>query len=545
MYVSNKMSADSEDMLRRRRPDDNVDWGDVDNEYYTHHFEKLDDDIADQYNEVICTDYYIYNLPSSMIDGLPILQERIVMPIKVTPLFSELKKGTYENSKSKYDTTNTWKNIQFYVRNLPSFKKYAKKDQIDWVVTQRRRLAMEIFAFYKDDNPSLSTLEYRLNGILRMMRICYGNKTRPVYKLFSEVVFQIHDFVVEYDGENALNKHEEKKHINWQDVLTVQKNLEEEFNAMPDKHTVKAYDLNSDLLLLSMYCLIPPLRNEIKMLDFKNSLENKVDDYVYISPNKDHIILVFNKIKKLHRATMFDLSRGKCKNEHLERIIKQSYELYPRDYLFTLKQRYPDVSSQASIHAMNSRLFTIFFKAGIKNQITVNSLRSSYATYALHNVDLTTNNKKIIVDQMRSSVNVIEASYRKVINKPPVLTPVEKPENKQIAGNQGDTSMKEPTQDAAVNTSASLLEQEPTVKPLNQYEKKLQRERDYYYRNKERLTEYQREYNKKKSAFDKSRDRLLQLLNASEDYCKKMKDATKEKYKFVYDETKKRWQCAT
>lgn len=542
------MTADTEAMLRRRRPDNNLDWGDIENEYYTAHFQKLDDDIAERYYDAIQTDYYIYNLPLSMVDGLPILQENKTVPIKTIPLYSELKKGTYENTKSKYDKTNTWKNIKFFVRNLPSFKKYGKQDEIDWVVTDRRLLVTEIFEYYKDQNPSLSTLEYRLNSILRMMRICYGNKTTHVYKLYSEVVFQIHDFVVEYDGENALNEHEEKKYINWQDVLTIQKQLEEQFEAFENKHTMKAYDLHSDLLLLSMYCLMPPLRNEIKTLEFKDDLTNKKDDYVYISPNKEHIILVFNKIKKLHKGIMFDLSRGKHKNEHLEGIIRQSHTLYPRQHLFTLKQKYPDVSCQASIHAMNARLFNIFYKAGIKNQITVNSLRSSYATYALQNVELTTNKKKDIVDQMRSSLNVLEGSYKKIINKPPALAKTEPAQKSTQTSHlpaiaEEDAIMREPTQDAAVNTSTSLLDTEPIAKSLNQYEKKLQREREYYYKNREKLNEYQREYNKKKSAFQKSRDRILQLLNASEDYYKKMKDSTKEKYKFAYDEAQKKWTC--
>jgi hypothetical protein len=141
----------------------------------------IEDDIAEQYKQVIQDPYYRYKLPSSLLDGgLPIMQEKEVIQIKTVPLYSQLKKNCYG------------RNVEFFVRNLPSFQKYADQDELDWVVTEHRRLVTEIFDYYRDKEPSLSTLEYRLKGIQYIIRLAYGRKTIPLYSLFSEIVYQIH-----------------------------------------------------------------------------------------------------------------------------------------------------------------------------------------------------------------------------------------------------------------------------------------------------------------------------------------------------------------
>jgi hypothetical protein len=191
------------------------------------------------------------------------------------------------------------------------------------------------------------------------MRIAYGSKLSPLYRLFSHMVFQINDAKMFNEGDNCLNEHEEKKYINWEDVQYVQKDLEEKFNALSDKKTIKAYNLNNDLLLISLYSLIPPLRNEVKMLEFTTQHKHNKKDYIYYNSNS--LVLKFNKIKKRHGKVHFDLVSGRLKNPHLARIIRQSIELYPRKYVFTPKNTYPDFSTKATMRALDERLINIFF----------------------------------------------------------------------------------------------------------------------------------------------------------------------------------------
>ena len=73
-----------------------------------------------------------------------------------------------------------------------------------------------------------------------------------------------------------------KKFIVWDEVIAKQKSLENQFYSIQNKHTKTAYDINNDLLLLSLYSLIPPLRNEIKHLDFTHTKKDN-GDYIWFS----------------------------------------------------------------------------------------------------------------------------------------------------------------------------------------------------------------------------------------------------------------------
>ena len=88
-------------------------------------------------------------------------------------------------------------------------------------------------------------------------------------------------------------------------VLNKQKELQKQFEQITNKNSVIGYDLNQDLLLISLYSLIPPLRQEIMTLKFSKKLERN-DNWIVIKP--DDIIMDLNEIKKKHNAI------GMCDN---------------------------------------------------------------------------------------------------------------------------------------------------------------------------------------------------------------------------------------
>jgi hypothetical protein len=550
--------------------DEDIDYGEINNRFYRDNFIQRRDALSERFKKAVDDKYYIENLPASFIDGLPNLEEKIKLPLKTIPLYSKLINGDYEK-KTKYDKTTVKVNIQFFVKNLPSFKKYAKRDTLDWVILQHRLLVIEILEFYKGKKRRLSTLENRLNAILRVMKIAYHNKLSPVYRLFSIMVFQLHDMIMDDEGRNELTQLEEKKYINWKDVLKIQASMEAEFNNIVEKKTKEAYDLNNDLLLISLYSLIPPLRNEIKLLEFTHNMTDKDKDYIYINKKMDNIVIEFNKEKKRHGKIYFDLAKGKYKNAHLMKIIKESYVLYPRKYLFTIKNDYPDVSSKATVRALDERLLNIFYKYGIENQITVNSLRSSYVTYRLVDKTLKFNDKIKITIQMRTSLLCLERSYNKIINRSPMFKDddyddddtddedfdyddfYEDEDDDEDMDDISDSELDDLKQDIIDNdkpakgpvrnaTQSVTAPVQVAVVGLTAYQKKLQRDKEYYARNKEERKKKLKEYKDKKTTFEKTRERILQLLNASSDYAEKMRDTTKEKYKFEYDDAKKKWK---
>lgn len=83
-----------------------------------------------------------------------------------------------------------------------------------------------------------------------------------------------------------------------------------------------------------------------------------------------------NEIKKKHLPILFNLTNDA---PELARILRESYELYPREFLFTHFKKYPDVSTQVSPATLTMRLSKIFEYTG-KN-VGINALRSSYVSY--------------------------------------------------------------------------------------------------------------------------------------------------------------------
>lgn len=552
-----------------RRDEEEIDFGDINNSFYTRHFAPIEDDeLTKRFAQVMDSEYYIEKLPASFIDGLPNLEEKEPLPLKRIPLFSKLIRGDYQLKWSKYDKTNVRANIEFFTNNLPSFRRYrpnASRDRLDWVVKKHRLLVLEIFEYYKDrKKKSISTIENRLNAILRIMRIAYGTKNTVLYKLFSELVFQLHDMVLISEGSNLLNAEEAKKYINWYDVLKIQKKMESTFSVMrttEDVKSTKLYDYNNDLLLLSLYTLIPPLRNEVKFLEFTHNPAYARGDCIFISRDMKTIILKFHLVKKLHPKIQFDItaSGGKFENQHLANIIRESYKLYPRRYVFTVKNEYPTMSQKASLNSLNTRLINIFFRNGIYNRITVNSLRSSYVSYRFSK-RISYNKKKLIAFQMRTSVLCLDRSYNKIVDLSPILKENDQKKKDTMylevieeGSSESPESESSESQDDP-NSSDNPMDMEDannerrTKRPetgISEYERKLQKDKEYYNKNKEKIRQRQNEYKNTLTGFEKTRARMLLRLNTSADYAERMKDTTRDKYKFVYDEAKGKWKFLT
>ncbi len=70
-----------------------------------------------------------------------------------------------------------------------------------------------------------------------------------------------------------------------------------------------------------------------------------------------------NEEKKKHPSILFNLTKDA---PDLATILRESYELYPRDYVFTHYKRYPDVSHQSSVGSIDDRLSSIFHYTGRK-----------------------------------------------------------------------------------------------------------------------------------------------------------------------------------
>ena len=121
--------------------------------------------------------------------------------------------------------------------------------------------------------------------------------------------------------DNVLSEEEMKKFVPFWVVLNKQQELQKAFEIVKNKNSRIAYDLNQDLLLVSLYSLIPPLRLEPMTLKFTTETKRS-EDWIVIKP--DIVQMDLNQIKKRHDAIIFNLTDDA---PEVAKILRQSYEL--------------------------------------------------------------------------------------------------------------------------------------------------------------------------------------------------------------------------
>ena len=485
------------------------DFGEYDNKFWQKYFYTPQDHITGMYATV--TDNLNDFLPANFrligrqkeafgVANLE-LKAEYVKPIKKTPLYSKLEAGDYQTAGSNSDK-NIAGSIKFFRNNLPGFQQYKDNDDISWVVNQHRLLVVEILEYYATkEKKSLATIKSRFNAITRIFRIAYDTKNYELYEKYSALVIFLNQQFEADEFDNVLSEEEMKKFVTFDVVLDKQKELQAQFELLRNKNSRIAYDLNQDLLLVSLYSLIPPLRLEPMTLKFTNQVQRS-QDWIVIKP--DMVQMDLNEIKKKHDAILFNLTDDA---PELARILRESYELYPRDYVFTHYKKFPDVSKQASTATLSDRLNTIFQYTGKK--VGVNALRSSYVSYRnseeiRKGKQLTVNQKEKIAHKMRSSRKYLDEAYLKIF---PTEQQQQQPEQ----------------------------EREIVVRPVNEdtpIERQNKRTKKYYEENKAKVLAQQKEYQSQKSLEEKARAKMLYYLNSDPEYHTKIRPSTQAKYNF-------------
>ncbi len=349
--------------------------------------------------------YYSNDIFKDEIDISILFNDYPREPIKNHITLDKLFHGHYHSEKSKSDI-NYAKSIKFFINNLYSFKK-IKHYNLDFIFNNFHFLILEYLEYYLKKNLRLATFKSRLAAILRVLYLMFDNKEFQLYKNITLVQDNISAFINLKEGNNKRDELEETKHIDFSLILKRRDDIETAFINLPDKFNKTAYDLHQDLILLSLYSLIPPERCELFHLTFRNSLSiDQNDDYIFIDNNK--CILILNKIKKNHSSISINIFNECVK---LNDLLILSYTLYKRDHLFTAKNKFPFFISVKPPNIANR--FKVIFKDYNKN-IGVNAIRSSYISYKLKNPSITYNDKVNIANNMRTSIKQIELSYNKL-----------------------------------------------------------------------------------------------------------------------------------
>lgn len=462
-------------------------------------------------------------LPPVFKGIVPLYIEKAPPVIKETVLLSKLANGDYQTKTSKSD-----KNIADGIKTLlklPNLEKYKQDDLTDFI-KNHREVFYEILRKCQENNLSLPTFKGYIVKLMRVLVIAFKGKTQPVYVKYASILKDLMNSVEKLDDKNTLNENEQGRYVDWLIILQKQKNLLDTFNNIPDKKSKKAYDANLDLVLLSLYTLTPPLRREVLNLYFKQEGDNLEHDFINIRRNE--VVLNLNLDKKRHDKLDIECSK------ELADILRQSYELYPRRYVFTQANLYPKMDKKLGEDAVAERLRKLFIKTE-KKSVGPSILRSSYTTYRYDSANgrLVFEEVKEMARLMRTSPQYLQTSYRKIINQPVIAYSVDDNNNLQYTSTNLEVNPN--NADKGVWSSGRFIapikrippkKQDPYVKH-NEAIKTKYKENEVY-RNKT-LTQ-QAEYRAKIGATELQKRKIVSMLKNSPAYRDKVKSSTLAKY---------------
>lgn len=294
-------------------------------------------------------------------------------------------------------------------------------DEIQHILLNNRLTFLKIFQFRIENNKAVATILNDLKVFLKIIKTVLGDE-HELSRKYQRLTYDFDYIIVrQIEGDNTLNQKEKANWISFPTILQLRDSLEHEWRTLlqnkPMLKNTKAADKliwtkHYAMLLLSCYTLTPPVRRELFGIRFQ-PFEN--NDFVYIPQDINKPVeYVLYTIKKLHEPIQYPVGYDKQSGNKLSQLIRESYQLYPRIFLFPTVT---DINKQAQPNTI-----ALYFQKHVcdKVYLSINIIRSSFITWRNQNPYYTYNQRKDDANKMRDDILVHLQYYNKVLD--PELT---------------------------------------------------------------------------------------------------------------------------
>ena len=221
--------------------------------------------------------------------------------------------------------------------------------------------------------------------------------------------------VQEIEEKNTLDGNEVHRWMPWNTILEIFENLNRLCEAITC-FNVSAHRLFQQRLLLALYIYHPPIRLNYSSvyLDGKNHPgENRIvseedSDYTFF--------LEKDKVSSKIGSTSFKLDQRVI--DLLLEIKTTFFKEKKRAYLLTMSNDpTKPLDTENSLHKPNTYrlLSSVPNLDGTDSKLTIDTLRSSFITHFLQDVNISLAQKKEMAKKMRTSTDMMERSYKKVL----------------------------------------------------------------------------------------------------------------------------------
>lgn len=267
----------------------------------------------------------------------------------------------------------------------------------------------EVIGVIKAKNPNIHTKHAMLTTVRALFK--YGGNLKDdkpeCYETWGKALSKIMDKVREEMEEAKMTPKQDQNWVTWKEVLEVERRLAEN----PD--TYGGYDH----LLVAMYCLIEPLRQNFGNVKIHHATPSgetaTTKNFIVITPAGKGT-LVLNDYKTSHKYGRFSRELP----DSLVKVIQASLEQDPRDYLFIMSNGEP-YTKQNSFTSYSNRTFKKLFNKGV----TVSLLRHSF----ISSTDFNEATPKELIQKaknMTHSMTMQQMYRRKLPTEKKVVEPV-------------------------------------------------------------------------------------------------------------------------
>jgi hypothetical protein len=297
-----------------------------------------------------------------------------------------------ENFRNAEEFSDKTKNT--YLAYLTMLQKELERHghglvDIEWIACHPKEVIKLIFNLY----PNIHTRHNMVTMVRTLFRHSgdLKDKKPECFEAWGEIVSKLALKKKEHALSGQMTDKEEKNWVEWKAVLA------------KEKHLAESQYGSFDHLMLAMYCLIPPLRQNfgnVKIYHATPSDPTK-ENFIVITPAGKGT-LVLNEYKTSKRYGKF----AKELPSNLIQVIQASLAANPRDYLFVKHDGEP-YTLQNSFTVTSNRTFKRLFG---KN-VTVSILRHS----CISDTDFNSATPQEIFDKAKSMTHSVamQQMYRK------------------------------------------------------------------------------------------------------------------------------------
>lgn len=342
-------------------------------------------------------------------------------------------KNKYIDKKDNKDTTEKMYagRITYFIDQF--FPEYKKKDSLEWIIQNQRKLIYELLKYHSEKNNAIPTINKDFKVLVRVIKLMLGEEHELRYK-FSALQIAFTDLENMADDLNKVkSKQELKSFVPYEQLLDICDDLERQYNEGLDKlspgnrengrkHSNDLFNIHQLLLAFAINVWDYPSRREKYTMSFlKNEKDAQSNKNYIVVPDNNICKVILNEVVKEHKPITYALNSPAILqlNKRLCELLKMSLKTYPRVPLFIAANGWQN----QKLNPVSAPTVSIWLRKYITSKnIGIDTFRSSFVSYYFPKF----NNRQryVLKTRMRTSMDIMMRSYLKFYNSPDELAKV-------------------------------------------------------------------------------------------------------------------------